>query len=270
MKKKSAKITVFVILTICICICIYSFSNIIKWNIENKKEKSLIKEYQSNTKIEEIEPSNAININSENEKDNSIYWKYVKEKLLSVDFDILKKKNEETVGWVKVYGTEANYPFVQTTDNSYYLTHSIDKKYTDAGWIFLDYKNNINELDYNTVLYGHARLDKTMFGTLKYTLTKDWYNNVDNHIIKMSTEKENTLWQIFSIYHIDTESYYITTDFKDLKEFQKYITKSLSRSIYKFDANVTVNDKILTLSTCYSNNQKLVIQAKLIKKEVRN
>lgn len=254
----------------CICTCIYSLSNIIKWNEDNKKSDKLIKEYKSDTKVEEIKSSNAININPENEKEDSIYWKYIEEDLLSVDFNSLKKKNKDTVGWLKVYGTDVDYPFVQSKDNSYYLTHSIDKKYTDAGWVFLDYKNDINDLDYNTVIYGHARLDKTMFGTLKYTLKKDWFNNTDNHIIKMSTEKENTLWQIFSIYHIDTESYYITTDFKDLKEFQKYITKSLKRSIYKFDANVTVNDKLLTLSTCYSNDQKLVVQAKLIKKEVRN
>jgi sortase B len=108
-----------------------------------------------------------------------------------------------------------------------------------------------------------------MFGTLKNVLTKDWYNNSDNHVIKLSTEKENTLWQIFSVYSIKTESYYITTDFENDEEFQTFIDTVSKRSKYKFGANVTVNDTILTLSTCHKTDEKIVVHAKLIKKETR-
>ena len=41
------------------------------------------------------------------------------------------------------------------------------------------------------------------------------YQNKDNHIVKFSTPTENTLWQVFSVYTIEAESYYITTDFND-------------------------------------------------------
>lgn len=37
------------------------------------------------------------------------------------------------------------------------------------------------------------------------------------------------------------------------------------RSVYKFNTAVSEKDKILTLSTCYKNNQKMVMHAKLIK-----
>ena len=102
------------------------------------------------------------------------------------------------------------------------------------------------------------------------TLKNSWFNNKDNRIIKVSSENENTLWQIFSVYHIKTESYYITVNFKNDNEFQKYIDKSLKRSIYNFNTNVSVDDTILTLSTCYGDHEKLVVQAKLIKKEIKN
>ena len=108
-----------------------------------------------------------------------------------------------------------------------------------------------------------------MFGTLKNVLTKDWYNKKDNHVIKLSTEKENTLWQVFSVYSIKTENYYITTDFKNDDEFKTYLDTMLKRSKFKFDANVNVNDTVLTLSTCHKTDEKIVVHAKLIKRETR-
>lgn len=190
--------------------------------------------------------------------------------MITVDFTDLIKQNKDTKGWIQVNGTNINYPFVQSNDNAYYLNHSFNKKKNEAGWVFLDYRNDINKLSKNNIIYAHSRLDKTMFGSLKNILKSNWYNDTDNHIIKLSTETENTLWQVFSVYHIKTENYYITTDFKNDEEFQKFINTISSRSKLKFDATVDVNDTILTLSTCYKTDEKVVLHAKLIKKEVRN
>ena len=62
--------------------------------------------------------------------------------LIDVDFTELKQTNSDVIGWIQVNGTNINYPFVQTNDNSYYLTHAFNKSYNDAGWVFLDYRNN--------------------------------------------------------------------------------------------------------------------------------
>ncbi len=275
MKKKVIKILLIIILIVCIITFTYSTIKIFMWNEDNKNTDKEVSSIIDNTLVEETNESENVTIIGENEtlqkdtKKESIYWSYIKMNLINVDFNDLKKKNKDTKGWIQVNGTNINYPFVQAKDNKYYLTHSFEKKYTDAGWIFLDYRNNINNLSKNNIIYGHARLNKTMFGTLKNVLTKDWYNNSDNHVIKLSTEKENTLWQIFSVYSIKTESYYITTDFENDEEFQTFIDTVSKRSKYKFGANVTVNDTILTLSTCHKTDEKIVVHAKLIKKETR-
>ena len=39
------------------------------------------------------------------------------------------------------------------------------------------------------------------------------------------------------------------------------------RSQYTFNTNISADDKILTLSTCYDDNDKVVLHAKLIKRE---
>ena len=262
-----------VIFIICFVTCLYSLLNIIRWEKDNRKSQEIVNNLQNTTEVNIStisDDSNIQLINPENESEDSLYWYYTSMDMIDVDFNDLNKKNSDTRGWIQVPGTNINYPFVQSKDNKYYLTHSFEKKYTDAGWVFLDYRNDINNLSKNNIIYGHARLDKTMFGSLRNTLKNSWFNNKDNRIIKVSSENENTLWQIFSIYHIKNESYYITVNFKNDEEFQKYINKSLKRSIYNFNTNVTVDDTILTLSTCYGDHEKLVVQAKLIKKEIKN
>lgn len=188
--------------------------------------------------------------------------------MIDVDLKELKTLNSDTIGWLQVSGTNINYPFVQTTDNSYYLTHSFDKTYNDAGWVFLDYRNTYTQ-NKNTIIYAHSRLDKTMFGTLKKILSNGWLNDPNNFIIKISTEKENTLWQVFSSYIIPNTNDYIQTYFKDDTEYSNFLNMIISRSEHNFNSNVDANDSILTLSTCYSDYEKTVVHAKLIKREAK-
>lgn len=275
MKKKGMKILLLILLIGCLLTFTYSTVKIFMWHEDNVNTDKIVDDIINSTVVEEVNETENAEIIGENEtlqtdtKKKSIYWSYIKMNLINVDFEELKKKNKDTKGWIQLSGTNINYPFVQAKDNKYYLTHSFEKKYTDAGWVFLDYRNDINNLSKNNIIYGHARLNKTMFGTLKNVLTKNWYNNQDNHVIKLSTEKENTLWQIFSVYSIKTETYYITTDFKNDDDFKKFIDTVKKRSKYKFDANVSVNDTLLTLSTCHKTDEKIVVHAKLIKRETR-
>lgn len=278
MKKKKSKlkrikwknIILLLILILSIGALIYSIKNFINWNNDNKETEKIIEEINELDVVEETNNEETTEIiNSEEEKPQSIYWSYIKMNLINVDFKELKERNKDTVAWIQVGGTNINYPVVQTKDNSYYLTHSFDKKYTDAGWVFMDYRNNSTTFDKNTIIYAHARKDRTMFGSLKNILTNDWYKNKDNHIIKLSTETENTLWQVFSVYHINTETYYLTTKFSNDTEYKEFIKTIKNRTALYFNTTVTENDKILTLSTCYNKKQKVVLHAKLIKVEKR-
>ncbi len=122
-------------------------------------------------------------------------------------------------------------------------------------------------LDKNTIICAHGRSDKTMFGTLKDVLKTSWLNNTDNYVVKLSTEYENSLWQIFSAYHIPTTSDYLTINFNDDQEFIEFTDMLISKSQYDFNTTVNEYDHILTLSTCYNNSEKMVIHAKLIKKQ---
>lgn len=151
------------------------------------------------------------------------------------------------------------------------MNHAYDKTSNNAGWVYADFRDNFNIFSKNMVIYGHGRKDKIMFGSLTKTLDKNWYTKEENQIIQLSTLKYNTMWQIFSIYTVPAESYYITTDFDSNEEYAKFLNEMLTRSIYNFNVNLSTDDKVLTLSTCYNDNGiRLVVQAKLVKLQERN
>ena len=155
------------------------------------------------------------------------------------------------------------YPVVKSTNNSFYLNHSFDKSKNSAGWIFADYKNKFDNTDKNIVIYGHNMRDGSMFGSLKNILSSDWYDNEENTNITLYTENGERIYKVFSIYKIESEDYYIKTEFSNENEFEKFIEKLKKRSIKNFNIDISKEDSILTLSTCANNNKyRVVLHAK--------
>lgn len=244
-----------------------------KWILEKKKlndKINYISDLTKTSEISDVDNNGIIKQINEIPKDNP-YWKYINFNLIEVDFTDLKNINNEVVAYLKVPGTSIDYSVVQHSDNDYYLRHSIDFSYNIAGWIFMDYRNNANNFDNNTIIYGHRMYDTSMFSTLKNVLTDEWLENEDNHVVYLSTENESSLWQIFSIYHIPDTTDFIETTFESNDEYQDFINLINNRSEYNFNSCPTTNDKILTLSTCYTKNtEKLVLHAKKIKQSIMN
>ena len=245
LKEKNNRISsIIVLLTFILFICIFLYSSIqiFKWIKENKDREAIVSDIEDSITIDE-------------EKQN--VEKY------SVDFNSLKGKNPDTIAWIKVKGTDIEYPVVKTSNNDYYLNHSFDKSYNTSGWIFMDYKNKCDNTDKNIVIYGHNRRDGGMFGTLKNILTDEWQNNQENFVIPFITENEKSEYQVFSVYRIEKEDYYITTNFSTDNDFKSFTDIIKSRSEKDFGIDVTSNDKILTLSTCANDNKyRVVLHAK--------
>lgn len=272
-RKKKIKLILisflFVLFTIGL---IVSLLEIFFWSNDNKNILKLSDDISKNTDIKMVDDDKGTEIiedeSLKNDK-NNVYWQFIKMPLIDVNIEKLIEQNDDTVGWINVNNTNINYPFMQTNDNKYYLTHAFDKSWNDAGWLFLDYRNNKDFSGRNNIIYGHSRLDKTMFGSLHNVLSNDWYTDKSNHVIRLSTQIENTMWQVFSVYKIPEETYYITTDFSNDTDYSRFLKKIKSRSVHNFGVNVSSSDKILTLSTCSSNNKRLVVHAKLIKRSYK-
>lgn len=150
--KTNKKLIPNIILIFFIILFVFSGFKIIMWFLNNKENKKI---------AEKI--SQAITINEENVEEKEKY---------KVDFQALKDKNSDTVGFLKVNGTNIEYTVVKGTNNSYYLKHNFNKESNSAGWIFADYKNKVDGTDKNLVIYGHNMRDDSMFGSLKNILNK--------------------------------------------------------------------------------------------------
>ena len=172
---KNKRKIIFTILEILfIVLIIYSGYNIFKWHLENKNTSKVLEEISDSVTVDE-------NNNT------------------TVDFNTLNEKNHDTVGFIKVNGTDINYPVVKSNDNDYYLTHSYDKSVSGAGWIFADYRNKLDGTDKNIIIYGHNRRNGSMFSTLKNILNDDWFNNQNNKNVTFITEQGSTEYEVFSV-----------------------------------------------------------------------
>ena len=204
-------------------------------------------------------------------KDNLIRTSLQKEEkekypYITTDLSNLIKQNSDTIGWIKVPNTEINYPVVQTTDNKYYLNYDFEKKENTAGWIFLDYRNRLDNSDDNYIIYGHNRLDDSMFGTLKKTMEEEWYKN--NKYIYFNTTNSYLTYEVFSIYSIDKDEFKSNINSISEEKYEEYLKVSLRRSIYDFNVELTTNDKIITLYTCDNDNEnRTILQAKLVQEK---
>lgn len=250
MKKKKIKLkTNNIVLIILVFIFLFSMTKIILFVIDLNTNKSDNKKL-----IDEV-------------VDKNIDEKKIKDNNGKIDFKKLLSINSDTVGWIKFNQKKVNNPIVHTSDNSYYLNHSFYKKKNQAGTIFMDYRNNSFD-DKNVVLFGHAMLNDTMFGSLQDVFKNDFFDKEDNKYIRLiNTNSKVLTYQIFSYYIIEKEEYYITTSFNNDREFNAFIDIIRKRSYKKFDIDVNANDNILTLSTCAGTggtSKRKVIHAKRI------
>ncbi|MBR3249536.1 MAG: class B sortase [Clostridia bacterium] len=237
--KKTRKVIFIILEIIFVLLTIYSLYNIYQWYTENRKTSEILQSI-----------SNSITVDEDNKT--------------VVDFDRLEENNSDIIAYIKVNGTEINYPVVKADDNDYYLSHSLDKTVNGAGWIFADYRNKLDGTDKNLIIYGHNRRDGSMFGTLKNILNKEWYEDKNNLKISLHTENEESTYEVFSVYQLEEEDYYLQTSFKD-KEFLSFVNTLQGRSIKNFNVEVLDHDSILTLSTCANDNRyRVVLHAKKI------
>ena len=165
-----------------------------------------------------------------------------------VDFAELKALNEDIIGWIEVPDTPISYPIVQGEDDVYYLTHTCNNTENSAGSIFMETLNSADFSDVHTILYGHNMKNGSMFGTLMEYESPSYL--VAHPLIFIDTEEGSHAYKIFSCYRVDADSDSYTIGFKADEMYVNFLKKLKERSAYDTGVEVTMDDKIITLSTC--------------------
>ena len=193
------------------------------------------------------------------------------------EFALLYQKNSDIAGWIEISGTKINYPVVKANDNDFYLIHNYNKKKDRHGTPFMDFRNSVNKLDFNTIIYGHnMKSDNQMFSTLenyyKGQQAITFYRN--NPVISFDSVYEEMDFKIFAVFTCSADenderffNYYDTLNPASNEQFEEFINGVRQRSIYNIPVDVKPTDNILTLSTCYYeyDNQRLIVMARKVR-----
>lgn len=188
---------------------------------------------------------------------------------IEVDFDKLKSVNEDVVGWIYVDALpDISYPIVKGKDNQTYLHQTYEKNYNFAGTIFVDYENSGDFSDCNTLVYGHNMKNGSMFGHLKKFREDDKLYKQDKYFWILTPER-NYRYEIISAYTTGVNSDTYTLFKGPGEEFEKYLETIKGYSeIQTDDTDLTIKDKIVTLSTCTGNEStRFVVQGKRVDAE---
>lgn len=270
-KKLEKNFIPIIITTLSITTYLISIFILTRWYVQNERSKNFTNSInQTKEEIKEDVPNQYqdLTTNIKQEKKSKTDPNYINTNFINVNLNYYISKNNETVGWIQVNGTNINYPIVQHEDNNFYLEHDFYKRKTNIGWIFADYRNDMENLNNNTIIYGHNLVNRTMFGSIPYMLNKKWFNQKNNQYIKLSTKTSNSIWQIFSVYKITPTTDYLQSVFNSIDNYQNFLNTLKNRSIKNFNVDLNYTDKIITLSTCDDTGTKRVaVHAKLIKIE---
>lgn len=174
----------------------------------------------------------------------------------------LRKQNEDVIGWIAFDNMELSYPIMHDDNNDFYLTHTFSGEKNSAGSIFMEAANQPDFEDYHTIIYGHNMKNLSMFGQLKKYKKKEFYEQ--HQFFTIYTLDQVYRYQIFAYYDISEVGDIYTIGFVPGEDFEAFIGKMLRRSYYDTDVEVSAQDKIITLSTCSTEGNRFVVNAKRV------
>ncbi len=180
-------------------------------------------------------------------------------------------QDAETIGWIKIQGTDIDYPVINETDNAYYSGE-------DYLWRINSYKEGNNR----EVIYGHNILnvsskpivtdpDHTRFEQLMSFVYEDFASK--NLYVQYSKGSKDYLYKIYAIGFIKRNDEK-GNSFSTKEETKEYIKSTLNNSIYKYNVDVNENDEIISLITCtryfgVSGKNQFRVDARLLRKNER-
>ena len=175
--------------------------------------------------------------------------------------------NNHVVGWIKMEGTQMDYPVMQTpAEPNFYLYRSFDKMDSARGSIYAREVCDINAPSDNITIFGHNMADGSMFACLgNYTSKAAWDNN---SLIFFDTLTEYHTYKIFAVFKTSANvgqgfAYHQFVDAENESQFDDFVATCKKLSFYDTGITPVYGDKLICLSTCeYTlDNGRLVVAA---------
>jgi sortase B len=172
-------------------------------------------------------------------------------------FDKLLERNGDCVGWLTAPGAKIDLPIVQTENNDYYLHRNFDLEPSRYGNPFVDYRNSMDPMSTNIIIYGHHMRNGTIFTQLGNY--KNYGVVQHNPIITLETpDGASYQYKIFSVLVVngkpkDDNGYVFaanTPEFPNKESFNGFVRQLKQRSFVNTSVDVQYGDKLISLQTC--------------------
>ena len=193
-----------------------------------------------------------------------------KEPTIDPKYAQIHAMNSDFVGWIRIDGTNIDYPVMQTVDDpEYYLTRNFDKENDWHGVPFLDFRCDLTSAD-NYIVYGHRMYDGSMFEDLVKFADASFCE--EKHTIEFDTLYESGKWEPVVVFSISAGDMYMFP-YNTVTEFSyrdqtasDYVSRCKPYAIW-CDENADLSkNKLLTLSTCeysHTNGRLVIVAAKV-------
>ena len=186
-----------------------------------------------------------------------------------INFDELKAINPDVYAWIKVPGTNIDYPILQSTTepDDYYLNMTMDGKYGLPGSIYTEKYNAQDFSDRVTVIYGHTMHDGTMFSELKKYRDRTFFDQ--NPYIYIYLPTARLKYQIFATVAFDDRYILGQYNFSNEEDFNGYVSELKSCLDGNVNHDLEIHERIITLSTCIDEfpDQRWLVNAVLVDEE---
>ena len=168
-----------------------------------------------------------------------------------VDLSAYLAQNPDFIAWLRIPGTNVDYPVVQTDNPDYYLNHTFSGKQSVVGTLF-----SLADADYaapgrNIAIYGHhlRSSGEKMFTSLMRYKNPDFYE--DNKTVMLDSLYRHREYTIFAVMNMKVGDWEPSrTMFSGDAAFMAFVNRAKSESLYDTGVEVGADDHILTLITC--------------------
>ena len=160
-------------------------------------------------------------------------------------------QNDDFIAWIRIPGTNVDYPVVWTDDAEYYLHHTFTGKQGAAGTLFSLMKTDYSIPSRNIAIYGHhlKSTGEKMFTSLMRYKDADFY--AGHETVLLDTLYESGLYRIFAVLNFHSGEWDASqADFESDAAFLEFIRYARRNALYDTGVTVGAEDSILTLITC--------------------
>lgn len=164
-----------------------------------------------------------------------------------IQFRELMKVNPDTVGWLRIEGSNIDYPIVQGEDNDYYLSHDFYGQESVSGSIYLDYESQGDFTGRNQIIYGHHMKNGSMFRDVNYYKDEAYFK--EHQYFSIYTPDREIRLKAVACYYGEAAPVVRKTGFNSQESFDGFVKEMVSPCKFAEEIRYPVRT-LYTFVTC--------------------